>query len=217
MNNNTVYGGFWTRFIAMGIDGGLFFLPSCFFLLWVNQTKNLAVFAYLFFLFLILIALPTLILNNIIDAVLTYKFGGTVGKLITGLRVVDEQGKFLTLKRSFFRYTIGYQFSGLLFGLGFFAVIKDVKKQGWHDKATGSYVIQKTNNMVLGLLVAAILVCICLYVLTTAFTAFRKGPLLPEMGNILFLVQQESKIKEKQKEKPSSLYQQEPQLPKESY
>lgn len=66
----------------------------------------------------------------------------SLGKWVTRLRVVDATtGKAPTTRQSIVRY-VGYFLSALPFGLGFFWIIWDKKKQGWHDKLANTYVIR---------------------------------------------------------------------------
>jgi len=71
----------------------------------------------------------------------TYYFGGSIGKLLMGMKVCDGRGRNLSMKMSFFRYLVGYPLAKILFGFGFLWVIKDERKQGFHDKMTGSFVV----------------------------------------------------------------------------
>jgi uncharacterized RDD family membrane protein YckC len=69
--------------------------------------------------------------------------GGTLGKLAFGLRVIKEDGSNPGFGRALLRSTIGYWVSSLIFYLGFIWVGIDERKQGWHDKLSGTYVIRK--------------------------------------------------------------------------
>ena len=69
------------------------------------------------------------------------KFGGTPGKRMLGLKVIDEQtGQYLTLGKSLLRY-VGYLVSTIGLLIGFFWVAFDKKKKGWHDHIAGSIVV----------------------------------------------------------------------------
>lgn len=74
--------------------------------------------------------------------ILTNKFGGTVGKLIFQLRVVEENStKFIDKKTAFYRTVLGYIFSGKFFGLGFYQTIRHKDKRAWHDELFETRVI----------------------------------------------------------------------------
>ena len=66
----------------------------------------------------------------------------TPGKMVIHARIVDaETGQPLTRGQAIGRY-FGYYLSLLVFGLGFFWVGWDRRKQGWHDKLAGTVVIR---------------------------------------------------------------------------
>ncbi len=66
--------------------------------------------------------------------------GQTPGKYILGLRVVSQDGKRLKLFQAVLRY-LGYYLSGLPVGLGFFWILIDDQRRGWHDRLAGTCVI----------------------------------------------------------------------------
>jgi len=74
------------------------------------------------------------------------KFLGTPGKLLLGCHVVDAETKqHLTISQALVRY-VGYFASLLPLGLGFFWVIWDKRKQGFHDKLAKSVVIVESAH-----------------------------------------------------------------------
>lgn len=66
--------------------------------------------------------------------------GQTPGKALMGVRVVPRRGGRLSLGRAMLRL-VCYILSGLPLGLGFLWVLVDDRRQGWHDKLAGTYVI----------------------------------------------------------------------------
>jgi uncharacterized RDD family membrane protein YckC len=68
-------------------------------------------------------------------------FGGqTIGNYVMGLRVVRLDGKRMNIFRSFLRYS-GYFISLIPLGLGFFWVLGNNRRQGWHDLLARTCVI----------------------------------------------------------------------------
>jgi uncharacterized RDD family membrane protein YckC len=67
--------------------------------------------------------------------------GQTVGKAFLGLRVVGSNGQPLAWGKALLRY-VGYLVSALVLSLGFLWIAFDPKRQGWHDKFAGSYVVK---------------------------------------------------------------------------
>ena len=67
---------------------------------------------------------------------------GTFGKSIMGIKVVDENGNRLTLKKSISRNVCKLLSYGVLL-LVFIWILFDDKKQGWHDKINKTFVVNK--------------------------------------------------------------------------
>jgi uncharacterized RDD family membrane protein YckC len=68
--------------------------------------------------------------------------GQTVGKKLMKIKVVREDGKPLDYRDAILRY-LGYFVSAFVFLFGFFWVIWDEKKQGWHDKIAKTFVVEE--------------------------------------------------------------------------
>jgi len=68
--------------------------------------------------------------------------GQTPGKMLIGARVVDSQGRVPGLWRAFLREVIGKLLSAVVLLLGYVWIAFDGKKQGWHDKIAGTYVVR---------------------------------------------------------------------------
>lgn len=69
--------------------------------------------------------------------------GRTLGMLLVGIRVVrQEDGGRLGLRRSLVRL-VGYLVDGASCMLGFAWAAVDRRRQGWHDKMAGSYVVRR--------------------------------------------------------------------------
>lgn len=131
--------------------------------------------------------LALIILNPIFllySILMTYYFSGTLGKLLTGLEVVREDKKKLSFKRILFRQTVGYSFSGIFFGLGYLAIIKDPDKLAWHDKTVGSFVVQKGNLLLQGVFLSVLLLGASIYIFIQATQSFMRGPLYQEIQTL---------------------------------
>ena len=61
------------------------------------------------------------------------------------LQVMQASGDAMTPGVAFLRW-VGYLVSLLFFGLGYFWVIVDPRKQGWHDKIAATVVIRKKEK-----------------------------------------------------------------------
>lgn len=64
----------------------------------------------------------------------------TIGQALLGVRVIRTDGQRLTVKTAIKRI-IGLYISAFVFFLGFLWVLIDDRRQGWHDKIAGTYVV----------------------------------------------------------------------------
>jgi uncharacterized RDD family membrane protein YckC len=85
------------------------------------------------------------LMANIILTVIVLTFwaerGGTPGKLLLGLRIVDaDTGGGPPIGRLVLRY-FGYLISALPLGLGYVWMLWDRRAQCWHDKLAGTLVV----------------------------------------------------------------------------
>ncbi len=157
-NNQFSYAGFFIRLLARLFDLSLWFtilVLIVFFLdLGHKGIRDLFISGSFVIIFLFFIDF----LDCLYLSLTTSFWGGSLGKLIAGLYVIDANGQKLSLFKTFFRYLVGYKAAALLFGLGFFWIIKDRQKQGWHDQLTGSYVVYQRKNRFWLLLLSLILI-----------------------------------------------------------
>lgn len=186
-NMNKPFAGFGLRFLASLNDSAIGLLIHVVFLNYIIASSNsLSQLAFNLVLYLILIFLPVSILSYLIYyAWFISNFGGTFGKLLTGLEVTDDSGKKLSYKRSFFRSTVGFTFSSLFLWLGFFSIIKDPKKQGWHDKAVGSIVVVRRNLWIISLISLALLIFINWYLISSGITKLMNSPIKNDFQSLI--------------------------------
>ena len=139
MDNDLKYVGFWKRTVAVLVDTFLIILVTLPILIWAygieyfnDEPKEKG--------------LLDLIINYVfptIAVILLWKYyQATPGKMIFKATIVDAKtGGKPTLKQWIIRY-LGYFVSLIPFGLGYFWVAFDKKKQGFHDKLANTVVIQ---------------------------------------------------------------------------
>ena len=72
-------------------------------------------------------------------------YQGTLGKLVTHLKVTDTQEKRLTLGRASARYFSKYLSTLVLF-MGYVMVAFDEKKRGLHDRIAGTFVVYRPKR-----------------------------------------------------------------------
>jgi len=87
------------------------------------------------------IALSMLFIPPLYFILLTAVFGQTLGKMISGIRVVRTDGSRVGLLISILRFFC-YIVSGGLLCVGFFWVIWDENRQAWHDMLADTMVVR---------------------------------------------------------------------------
>jgi uncharacterized RDD family membrane protein YckC len=74
----------------------------------------------------------------------TYFFGKgqTPGMKLVEIKLIRTDGIYpVGYKKGFFRW-LGMEISGMVLLLGYIWILIDKKKQGWHDKIAGTYVVK---------------------------------------------------------------------------
>jgi uncharacterized RDD family membrane protein YckC len=100
-----------------------------------NSTYNLAIGA----------VLTTLVIIGYYTFFWTL-VGFTPGKAILGLKVARKNGSKVSFGRALVRF-FAYWISAIPLFLGFFWVLWDPKRQGWHDKIAGTQVFYTPKNL----------------------------------------------------------------------
>ena len=68
--------------------------------------------------------------------------GQSLGKMAIGIKIVKTDGSSVGFGGAFIREIIGKLVSTLIFFLGYIWNLFDGKRQGWHDKIAGTYVVK---------------------------------------------------------------------------
>lgn len=158
VENGFKYAGFWIRLLAYIIDSLLLLILFAFPMIFLKQGFNpekiiekiesgdLSVLLNISFF---MITFIIIIIFSIGYYIISWsKWGKTFGMKILGIKVVDNEGKNISMGKAFLRWLMGYFLPGIIpyvgvllyLALGIMIAV-DNKKQGWHDKIAGSYVI----------------------------------------------------------------------------
>lgn len=73
---------------------------------------------------------------------LTNRDGQTPGKAAVGIRIVKLNGARLTAWDAILRNVIGYAISSFFLLIGYFWILVDSQRQGWHDKLARTIVVK---------------------------------------------------------------------------
>ena len=172
MDQTKEYASFWLRAFAILLDGliwslGFFALVYVISISYAQDVFELAPALLWLVLYLIVVGLVRVFVN----AYLTCRFGGGLGKLLFGLRVEHADSTNLTFRRAFFREYVAKIASNSLFGVGYYWIFKTEKKQAWHDMLSDTYVVKTRAGIISGLptlliVLSAILVLVYLSVVS---------------------------------------------------
>jgi uncharacterized RDD family membrane protein YckC len=196
--------GFGLRFLAFITEFCIFLFLHALFWQYISSAVSLTdLITRILIYFVVLVFSP---LGLIYNLALTYYAGGTLGKLLTGLKIISHNGQKLSFKRVIFRQTIGYQFAALLFGAGFWAILKDPENRGWHDKAISSKVIITQSLWPLSTVAIIAFLLLSISTISTTLNNFKNSPTRFEIGSLarLYQVQQEIKNQEENQSTPSA-------------
>ncbi len=143
--------GFFVRFAAYMIDNLLLTLITLVpaFLAFVLLKRSGVQFSFdpeqiMRWLWLLFV-LPNTVLSCIYFSYFHAATGQTVGKLLCGVRVITAAGRPLGWMRSLVRCA-GYFLSSFVLYAGFFWVVLNRKKRGWHDYLAGTMVVHVPDS-----------------------------------------------------------------------
>jgi uncharacterized RDD family membrane protein YckC len=111
------------------------------------------------------------ILFALLQTFLTSELGGSLGKLASGISVQRVGGGFITIPRAFLRNYVGGTVSGMFLGLGYLWILKDEKRQGWHDMVADTVVVTKRQNGLITGIVTLTIVAVLIGFTISAITA----------------------------------------------
>ncbi len=136
----TQYAGFWKRVGAYLVDVAVL-APIWLFLIIpydaFNPERNIQNTISLEFASLIATFLMTAY-----EVIMYAEYDGqTLGKRVTGIKVIMEDGSKITYGKALLRAICEY-LSTAIAGLGYLWVAWDKKKQGWHDKISQTLVVK---------------------------------------------------------------------------
>jgi uncharacterized RDD family membrane protein YckC len=121
------YGGFWIRVVAYLLDAILLVIAQIILMQLVESKAQQQLFNF--------------VITWLYFAGLESMAGATLGKMVFGLRVTNEQGANISFLNATGRY-FAKIISTLILCIGFLMVAWDGQKQGLHDKMAGTLVVK---------------------------------------------------------------------------
>ena len=74
-------------------------------------------------------------------------WGGTPGKIVAGIIVVNEDGRIPGVATAIGREMAFKAVSSIIFVLGLLWILFDTNRRGWHDHMAGTFVVKKLVDM----------------------------------------------------------------------
>lgn len=133
---NTQYAGRLERILAAIVDGLIVLFVSWAFYLILSalmmNDPNVVSISYLF----------QMIFSVLYAVLYQYYAGQTIGKKLLKIKIVDHKGSKPGLLVFFLREVVGKFASAVIFGIGFFMILWNKKRQGLHDIIAGTFVVK---------------------------------------------------------------------------
>ena len=130
------YASRWLRFFAWIIDGVV--IAIVMFILWLaglvgaDSVEDFGASD----------GLVNAIVTLVYYVAMTAAFGATLGKMALGMRVADADGSRPGVGAVVMREVVGKILSALVILIGFFWILVDDRRQGWHDKIGKTFVVK---------------------------------------------------------------------------
>jgi len=125
---------------------------------------------------LILLIFLYSVIMPLVNSILISKLGGTIGKLLTGTRIVNNKGSNLGFLRALFRNYIGYTISKTFLWLGFIWILINKQRRAWHDLIIDSWVVTRYKfGLILGLFSMIILLAFNIFLGQTIYQKFNQN------------------------------------------
>jgi uncharacterized RDD family membrane protein YckC len=130
------FGGFWIRLLANATDNVILFIPNTIVGVIMNLSLGQAQGTMLSMLWN---TMTTLLYFSVLQA----RMEGSLGKKIFGLTLVDQNLQPLSNTAASRRYVM-LVLGTIPFGAGAIAAGLHARKQGWHDRYAGSFVVKRS-------------------------------------------------------------------------
>jgi uncharacterized RDD family membrane protein YckC len=185
MENEMRFAGVWRRIVASMVDSfvtriisGVLVFAYLFeaqetIISYSNEGRLVAAFG----LFVGVTMVVSVLVAVLYDVISWTRFEGkTVGYKLLGVQLVQVDGGPVTVRTALLRI-VGSVLAALPLGLGYLWILWDKKKQGWHDKIAGTYVLERGPARA-GLVILAI---VLYFVFGAIAESFMKLPALEEV------------------------------------
>jgi len=153
----------------------VFLLPLIYSIYWFSLVTNFESILNRFFSLSVFFLIYQLLIS-LINSFLISTFGGTIGNLLTGTKIVLLDQQNISFWRAFLRNHIGYIISSMFLWLGFIWIFIDKEKRAWHDMIADTYVILVNKSLlIVGIIVLIILSWLNVSLFSQSFKNFSQN------------------------------------------
>lgn len=208
-NDEVRYAGFVRRLLGSLCDYFLLLIPNCIAIYFVAYNSySLRDLLINFLKMVAFVSLPMVFISLLYSILLIHYFGTTIGKALAGITILSESGQKLSIKMVFFRQTVAKMISSSMFGLGYWSIIKNPKKQAWHDEIVASVARTKGQTWPIGLLFLLLTFALTIFLIVNTVKGFaNNNSLKSDIGGLINSFKEKTKIpnpKEKISLKPQA-------------
>lgn len=164
------------RFIAFFIDLFIKLGITLGWVMYISKASTIEQFMNTLLWIIIFSILSGFLIDAIITPLLISEFGGSLGKILVGIEIVNTSGKRLSYWKAVFRNYIGYIISGIFLCLGFIWILIDKDHRGWHDLISDTYVkLVRKSGWIIGLLSLTVIMFVNIFVLSLTIQNFSSN------------------------------------------
>jgi len=164
------------RFIAFLIDLFIKLGITLGWVMYISKSNTIEQFMSLLLWIIIFSIFSGFLIEAIITPLLISEFGGSLGKIITGIEIVSTASKRLSFWKAVFRNYVGYVISGIFLWLGFIWIFIDKDHRGWHDLASDTYVrLVRKSGWIIGLLSLIVIMFVNIFMLSLTIQNFSSN------------------------------------------
>lgn len=158
--HNTHYVSFTPRLVATLIDSVIWIIPWVWLLSRWSSRQNLEDLAVQVITDVVWLVIPLGLIQGLYGPVMLSRWSATIGKMVVGIKVEDEDKKTISIKRALFREWVAKPLNSVMLNLPYLLILVNDKHQGIHDQLADTYVYPNNPRFVMGVLILFMLVAL---------------------------------------------------------
>lgn len=185
IQHNSKYASFLPRFLAVWIDSLILNLGLPITLIYLSSSTSLTDLITRTITGISLIFFPSLFVSFFYAPFCLSRFGQTIGKALTGVKITTSSNQLLSFKQAIFREFFTKIAANATFGLGYLFILYHPEHLGWHDQLSGTEARRLKKKLAPATLSLIILLGVYFILCFIAFNRFFHNSSLLESFNSL--------------------------------